>query len=45
MGQPEAYIDATKADLTPEGTVNAGAAEVLTGWLGAFQDFVEANRA
>lgn len=43
MGQPEAYIDALKAELTPEGTVNDGAKEVLTGWIGAFAEFVKAN--
>lgn len=44
MGQPEGYIDAIKAGLTPAGDVNEGAQEVLTNWIGAFAQFVEANK-
>ena len=45
MGQPEAYIDANKAELTSDGTVNEDAAKVLTNWVNAFGSFVEANKA
>ncbi len=44
MGQPEGYIDAIKAELTPAGDVNDEAKGVISQWLGAFVDFVEKNK-
>ncbi|MCF2707117.1 NAD(P)H-dependent oxidoreductase [Arcanobacterium haemolyticum] len=44
MGQPEGYIDAIKAELTPEGSVNDGAKKVLADWVAAFAAFVDANK-
>ena len=44
MGQPEAYVDALRAELTPEGGINEAGREVLAGWLQAVVDFVSANK-
>ncbi|MCI1674952.1 MAG: NAD(P)H-dependent oxidoreductase [Ancrocorticia sp.] len=44
MGQPEGYIDATKAGLTPEGAISDSSKEFLTGWMQAFVKFVEDNK-
>ena len=44
MGQPEAYIDALKAELTPAGEINDGGREVVASWLQAVVGFVAGNK-
>lgn len=44
MGQPEAYIDAVKAGITPEGGINEGGRGVIVSWLQAAVDFIAANK-
>ena len=44
MGQPEAYVDALRAELTPAGEINDGGREVVANWLQAVVGFVSANK-
>ncbi|MFT0846746.1 NAD(P)H-dependent oxidoreductase [Actinomycetaceae bacterium L2_0104] len=44
MGQPEAYVDALKAEITPEGGINDAGREIVASWLQAVAAFVEANK-
>ncbi len=43
MGQPEGYIDANKAGLTPAGELNEGGRKIIEDFVGAFVDYVKAN--
>ena len=44
MGQPEAYVDALKAEITPEGGISDAGREIVASWLQAVAAFVEANK-
>ncbi len=44
MGQPEAYVDALRAEITPAGGINDAGREVLASWFHAVVAFVAANK-